>query len=98
MAATCSPSNVGLVESPGADTVIDCSPKDFTRRHEQYDVVFDAVANSTTPACGHVLSPGGAYVTTLPRPGVLIWDAVQSAAKLSGRARRAKVFMARRED
>jgi NADPH:quinone reductase-like Zn-dependent oxidoreductase len=38
--ATCGPSNVAFVESLGADTVIDYSREDFTRRPERYDVVF----------------------------------------------------------
>ena len=76
MAATCGPSNVAFVESLGADMVIDYSREDFTRRPEQYDVVFDAVAKSAFPACRHLLKPGGTYVTTLPGPAVLFWGAV----------------------
>jgi NADPH:quinone reductase-like Zn-dependent oxidoreductase len=97
VAATCSPSNVAFVESLGADTVIDYSREDFARRSEQYDVVFDAVAKSSFPACRHLLKPGGAYVMTLPGPGILFWSGVQSVAGLFGRAKRAKFLMVRPE-
>ena len=95
--ATCGPSIVASVESLGADTVIDYSREDFTRRPEQYDVVFDAVAKSSFPACRHLLKPGGTYVTTLPGPGIFFWAAVQSTAELFGSPKRAKFLMVRPE-
>jgi NADPH:quinone reductase-like Zn-dependent oxidoreductase len=95
--ATCGPSNVAFVESLGTDRVIDYTREDFTRRPDRYDVVFDAVAKSTFPACRGLLEPGGAYVTTLPSPGVLFWGAVQSAAGLFARAKRAKFLIVRPE-
>ncbi|MGP0067077.1 MAG: NADP-dependent oxidoreductase [Isosphaeraceae bacterium] len=94
--ATCGPSNVEFVQSLGADTVVDYSREDFTRRRDQYDVVFDAVAKSSFPACRHLLKPGGTYVTTLPAPGTLFWSALQSTAGLFGRARRAKFLVVAR--
>ena len=95
--ATCGPSNVAFVESLGADSVIDYTKEEFPRRPDRYDVVFDAVAKSSFPACRHLLEPGGAYVTTLPGPGVLFWSAVQSAAGLFGPAKRAKFLIVRPE-
>jgi NADPH:quinone reductase-like Zn-dependent oxidoreductase len=97
VAATCGPSNVDFVRSLGADRVIDYSREEFTRRPDRYDVVFDAVGKSSFAACRHLLNPGGAYVTTLPDPGNLFWGAVQSAAGLLGRARRAKFLWVRQE-
>jgi NADPH:quinone reductase-like Zn-dependent oxidoreductase len=95
--ATCGPANVGFVESMGADQVIDYTQEEFPRRPERYDVVFDAVAKSSFPACRHLIKPGGAYVTTLPGSSVLFWGAVQSAVGLFGRAPRAKFLMVRPE-
>jgi NADPH:quinone reductase-like Zn-dependent oxidoreductase len=97
VAATCGPSNVTFVGSLGADPVIDYTREEFTRRAEQYDVVFDAVAMSSFPACRHLLKPGGAYVTTLPSPGILFWSSMQSAAGLIRRAKRASFLMVRPE-
>ena len=64
---------------------------------DQYDVVFDAVAMSSFPACRHLLKPGGTYVTTLPGAGILFWAAVQATAGLFGRTRRARFLMVRPE-
>jgi len=97
VAATCGPSNVDFVRSLGADRVIDYSREDFTRLPDQYDVIFDAVAMSSFVACRDRLKPGGAYVTTLPDPGTLLWGAAQSIARLFGRARRAKFLWVRQE-
>jgi len=96
-AATCGASNVGFVESLGADLVIDYSREDFTKRAERYDVVFDAVAMRTFGACRDVLNPGGAYVTTLPAASLLLWGAVQPVAGLFGRAKRASFLMVKQE-
>lgn len=97
VAATCGPSNVEFVRSLGADLVIDYAREDFTRRPERYDVIFDAVAMSSFAACRGLLNPGGAYVTTLPSPGTLLWGAVQSAAGLVTRARRSRFIWVRPE-
>ena len=95
--ATCGPSNVDFVRSLGADTVIDYSREDFTRRTELYDVVFDAVAKSRFGACRHLLKPGGCYVTTLPTPDVFLRYPVQAVAGLFGNLKKAKFLMVGRE-
>ena len=63
----CSTSNVDLVASLGATTVIDYTREDFTDRAERYDLVFDTVGKRKSAAalrqCGHVLAPGGACVS-----------------------------------
>ncbi len=64
----CSGKNSALVTSLGADRVIDYTQQDFTRESAQYDVVFDAVGNSSLAACKPVLQPKGVYVTTQPYP------------------------------
>ena len=93
----CGPANVDFVKSLGAETVIDYSRDDFTRRSERYDVVFDAVAKSSFGACRRLLKPGGCYVTTVPSPGILPWIPVQSIAGLFGRVKKAKFLMVRPE-
>jgi NADPH:quinone reductase-like Zn-dependent oxidoreductase len=95
--ATCGPSNVDFVRSLGAETVIDYTQTDFTRRTEQYDVVFDAVAKSSFRACRHLLKPGGCYVTTLPTPDVFLRYPVQAIAGLFGNVKKAKFLMVGRE-
>jgi NADPH:quinone reductase-like Zn-dependent oxidoreductase len=95
--ATCGPTNVSFVESLGADVVIDYSREDFCRRPERFDVVFDAVAMSSFPACGHLLKPGGTYVTTLPGPSIFFWGVAKRAASMIVRVKRARFVMVRQD-
>lgn len=63
----CSSRNFGLVQSLGADEVIDYTKEDFTQRPERYDLIFDAVGKLYTGLSKSkfrkALSPGGDYVS-----------------------------------
>jgi NADPH:quinone reductase-like Zn-dependent oxidoreductase len=63
----CSTTNVGLVASLGATTVIDYTREDFTDGTARYDLIFDAVGKRKSAAalrrCRRVLAPGGACVS-----------------------------------
>ena len=56
--------SMGLIESLGADTVIDYTREDFTQSGQGYDLVFDAVGKSSFGACRKLLKPGGIYCST----------------------------------
>lgn len=71
----CSTRNVALVESLGADAVIDYTATDFTRTGERYDVIFDAVGKSSYARCRDSLRPGGRYMTTVPSAATILWMA-----------------------
>jgi NADPH:quinone reductase-like Zn-dependent oxidoreductase len=58
----CSTRNVELVQSLGADHVIDYTKEDFTKGDEKYDVILDNVANHSLSECRRVLTPNGIYV------------------------------------
>jgi NADPH:quinone reductase-like Zn-dependent oxidoreductase len=58
----CSARNVELVNSLGADSVIDYSHQDFTRGTARYDVILDCVGNHSLSAIRGVLQPGGRYL------------------------------------
>ena len=58
----CSTRNVGLVQSIGADRVIDYTREDFTGSEQRYDVFFDLIGNHPVPACRRVLKPAGTYI------------------------------------
>ncbi len=62
--AVCNTNNVELVKSLGADRVIDYLQEDFTKRDENYDVIFDAVGKHSFRRCRRSLKPGGIFIET----------------------------------
>src|SRR4029453_17873546 len=58
----CSTRNVELVQSLGADHVIDYTKEDFTKGEQKYDVILSNVANHSLSECRRVLTPNGIYV------------------------------------
>ncbi|TWD83774.1 NADPH:quinone reductase-like Zn-dependent oxidoreductase [Kribbella amoyensis] len=60
--AVCSTRNVDLVDSLGADRVIDYTREDFTRGSARYDVVLDLVGNHSLSALRGVLTDGGLLI------------------------------------
>ena len=59
----CSNTNLDMVKSLGADSVIDYLTEDFTKGGEIYDVIFDAVGKISKSYCRNILNPKGNYVT-----------------------------------
>jgi NADPH:quinone reductase-like Zn-dependent oxidoreductase len=64
----CSTSNLGMVRSLGADTVVDYTKESFTQNRQTYDIIFDAVGKISFSRCKSSLAPRGIYLTTVPRP------------------------------
>ena len=62
----CSTTNVELVESLGADKVIDYTREDFTRTGQTYDIIFDTVGKSSFSRCKGSLKHIGVYLSTVP--------------------------------
>ena len=63
----CSTTNIELVKSLGADTVIDYTKEDFISRRELYDFILDSVGKSKSSKlklqCKKALTPNGKYVS-----------------------------------
>ncbi len=62
--AVCGTKDVETVRSLGADTVVDYTHEDFTKRGDTYDVVFDAVGKISFGRCRGSLDQGGIYMST----------------------------------
>jgi NADPH:quinone reductase-like Zn-dependent oxidoreductase len=59
----CSTTNLELVKSLGAQTVIDYTKDDFTRNGQIYDIIFDAVIKTSFSRCKNSLTPEGTFIT-----------------------------------
>jgi NADPH:quinone reductase-like Zn-dependent oxidoreductase len=62
--AVCNTRNIELVNSLGADKVIDYSKQDFTKDDQEYSFVFDTVGKSSFYKCKPLLLPGGIYISS----------------------------------
>jgi NADPH:quinone reductase-like Zn-dependent oxidoreductase len=61
----CSTRNLKMVRSLGADSVIDYTKEDFTKREERYDLIFDPVLKASKSNCKKALNPNGTFITTM---------------------------------
>jgi len=61
--AVCSGRNIGLVQSLGADEVINYEQKDFISCSEKYDFVYDTVGKSSFSKCKSILLEKGVYLS-----------------------------------
>jgi NADPH:quinone reductase-like Zn-dependent oxidoreductase len=80
----CSTSNLEMVQSLGADDVIDYTKEDFTKNGEIYDIIFDTVAKSSFSKCKSALKHGGLYLTTFPSLGMMLqvlWTSMVGSKK-----------------
>lgn len=59
----CSTKNISLVNSIGADKVIDYTKEDFTNGNIKYDVIFDAVGKISKSKYKNILKENGSYLS-----------------------------------
>jgi len=62
----CGSSNLEMVKSIGADSVIDYTKEDYTNNDQKYDIIFDAIGVNTFKNCQKILSDTGVFVTSNP--------------------------------
>jgi len=83
--AVCSTTNVELVESLGADKVIDYTKEDFSNSDEKYDVIFDTVGKSNFTDCIKSLTPTGCLLMAAAGPVQMLlglWISISSKKKI----------------
>jgi NADPH:quinone reductase-like Zn-dependent oxidoreductase len=61
----CSTKNLELVESLGADHVIDYTQQDYLQSNQTYDILFDTVGKTTFGKAKRILTPDGRYLQTV---------------------------------
>lgn len=66
----CSPKNVDMVRSIGADRVIDYTQEDFTQGAQRYDLILDNVGNHSFSDCRRALTPGGRHLPNTGQAGM----------------------------
>ncbi|TFD85119.1 NAD(P)-dependent alcohol dehydrogenase [Cryobacterium serini] len=62
--AVCATPHLALLESLGAERVVDYTREDFTALEDEFDVVLDAVGKSSFGRCRRLLAPDGVYVSS----------------------------------
>jgi NADPH:quinone reductase-like Zn-dependent oxidoreductase len=67
-----SAAKLDMLRSIGADQVIDLAREDFTKRGENYDVIFDVIGRSPYAGSLRSLRPNGRYMLANPRPSHLV--------------------------
>lgn len=67
----CSTRNIEMVQSLGADKVIDYTKVDFTTNGKNYDVIYDTVGKSSFGKCKNSLTEKGIYMSPVGGFGVL---------------------------
>jgi NADPH2:quinone reductase len=72
--AVCSGRNAELVRGLGANEVVDYTRDDYSARGVRYDIVFDAVGQSSYRAARRCLVDGGVYAVTVGGLGVYVMD------------------------
>jgi NADPH:quinone reductase-like Zn-dependent oxidoreductase len=81
----CSTTNIELVKSLGADTVIDYTKEDFTKNGQTYDIIFDTVGKRSFSSFKNSLTENGIYLTTVPSPATflqMLWTSKAGGKKV----------------
>jgi NADPH:quinone reductase-like Zn-dependent oxidoreductase len=81
----CSGAKLELVESLGADEVIDYTQEDFTKNGQTYDVIFDTARVTSFSRCSSSLRQNGRYLLAvfgMRELGQMLWTLLFSTKKV----------------
>ena len=81
----CSTANLELVESLGADGVIDYTNEDFTKNGQIYDIIFDVAGKSSFSKCKNSLKQRGIYLNPVVTLSILLqmfWTTMFNSKKV----------------
>lgn len=70
--AVCSSRHQKMMKELKPDHYIDYTTNNYKLLRDQYDVIYDAAGVESFISCRHLLKPDGRYLTTLPRPKLLV--------------------------
>jgi len=80
----CSTANLELVQSLGADKIIDYTKEDLAKSGEAYDIIFDTVGKTSFSRCKGALKQKGVYLETFPGLVILLqmlWTSMVGSKK-----------------
>ena len=83
----CSATNLAMVESLGADKVIDYTQEDFTESGESYDLILDTVGKISFSRCRKSLKQKGVFLPVVMGLAELIqiaWTSMSGGRKVKG--------------
>jgi NADPH:quinone reductase-like Zn-dependent oxidoreductase len=83
----CSTTNLELVKSLGADKVIDYTKEDFTKRGENYDLIFDVVGKTSFSRCKGSLKQKGIFlacIINLTELVQILWTSMTGGKRVKG--------------
>ena len=73
--------NKDFVHQLGADIFVDYTSTQLTSLNHKVDVFFDVTGNYSFPKTSKLVNPRGVYITTLPRPKILLHKLLQPFTK-----------------
>ena len=92
----CSARNREFVQDLGANETVDYREQDFLELDRRWNVICDAIGKETWSRCRSSLTPGGTYLTTVPKVGDLAAALLGKLSLARGRpARRCVLTLAR---
>ena len=78
----CSTQSIELVQSLGAQSVIDYTKDNFTKSDQKYDIIFDTVMKSSFSECNGLLKSKGVFITVDFPILRSIWTSIKGGKKV----------------